>query len=68
MAYFQTRNPNLGKFSRGRAMVDVGIFSGHLVNFNDIWYILWPLGISYGYLVHFPVLVWCTKKNLATLK
>jgi hypothetical protein len=26
-----------------------------------IWYILWSLGI------YFPVLVFCTKKNLATL-
>jgi hypothetical protein len=31
------------------------IFCGHLVYFMVIWYI-------------FPVLVWCTKKNLATLR
>jgi hypothetical protein len=31
------------------------IFYGHLVQFMVIWYI-------------FPVLVFCTKKNLATLK
>jgi hypothetical protein len=33
------------------------------------WYILWPFGIfTNGYLVYlFPVLVCCTKKNLATL-
>jgi hypothetical protein len=33
-----------------------------------IWYILWPLGIFYGYLVYiFPVLVRFTIINLATL-
>jgi hypothetical protein len=48
-------------------MEDVGIFYGNLVYFTAIWYILCPFGISYGYLVFFPVLVCCTKKNLATL-
>jgi hypothetical protein len=39
----------------------------HLVSFNTIWYILCPFGTFYGHLVHiFPVLVCCTKKNLAT--
>jgi hypothetical protein len=31
------------------------------------WYIWWPFGLFYGYLVCFPVLVCCTKKNRATL-
>jgi hypothetical protein len=60
-----------------------GIFHDHLVYFLAIWYILWPFGIFYDHLVHtyilsplgifcsvwyiFPFLVWCTKKNLATL-
>jgi hypothetical protein len=52
-----------------------GIFYGHLVYFMDIWDILWSFGIFYehwvhvfyGNLVYFPVLVRCTKKNLATL-
>jgi hypothetical protein len=40
----------------------------HLVYFMAIWYSLWPFGIFNGYLVYlFPVLVCCTKKNLATL-
>jgi hypothetical protein len=26
---------------------------GHLVYFTDIKYILWPIGICYGYLVYF---------------
>jgi hypothetical protein len=41
-------------------MVDVGIFYGHLAYFVAIWYI-------FGNLYVFPVLVCCTKKNLATL-
>jgi hypothetical protein len=49
-------------------MEDVGKFYGHLVYFASIWYILWPFGIFYGYLVLFPVLVCCTKNNLATLQ
>jgi hypothetical protein len=36
-------------------------FYGHLVYFTAIWSILWLFGIF------FPVLVCCTKKNLATL-
>jgi hypothetical protein len=48
-------------------MENVGIFM-------TIWSILRPIGIFYGHLVYFlvvwyifPVLVCCTKKNLATL-
>jgi hypothetical protein len=39
----------------------VGIFYGYRKYFMAIWYILWSFGIF------FPVLVCCTKKNLATL-
>jgi hypothetical protein len=31
MAYFQTKNPNLGLNFEGLAMEDFGIFYGHLV-------------------------------------
>jgi hypothetical protein len=49
-------------------MEDFGIFYGHLVHFTDIGYILWTLGTVRGNLVYcFPVLVFCTKENLATL-
>jgi hypothetical protein len=62
-------------------MEDVGIFYGHLVYFTAIWYILRPFGVFYGYLGYFaaiwqiswefglifPILVRCTKKNLAAL-
>jgi hypothetical protein len=30
MVYFQTKNPNLGKFWRALGMEKVGIFFGHL--------------------------------------
>jgi hypothetical protein len=70
MAYFQTKNPNLGRFWTD------------LVYFMHIWsilrllgiHILWPFGIFCEHLVYFmviwfifPVLVCCTKKYLATL-
>jgi hypothetical protein len=55
-------------------MEDVGIFYGHLSYFMGIWPILWPVGIFYAPLFYFiviwyifPILVCCTKKNLATL-
>jgi hypothetical protein len=45
-----------------------GNLYGYLEYFKDIWDILWPYGTFCVYLVHFcPVLVTCTKKNLATL-
>jgi hypothetical protein len=45
-----------------------------LVYFTDLWYIVRPIGIFYAYLyslwsfgIWFPILICCTKKNLATL-
>jgi hypothetical protein len=68
MVCFQTKNPNLGKFWR---VLQWKI----LVYFMTIWSILRPLKIFYGHLVHFlliwyifPILVSCTKNNLATLE
>jgi hypothetical protein len=59
MVYFQTKNPNSGKF-------------GHSCN-GRFWYILWPFDKFSARLAYFvviwyifPVLVHCTKKNLAT--
>jgi hypothetical protein len=67
MLYFQTQNPNLGKFWKVLQLK-------MLVIFMSISSILWPNGIFYGHLVHFVViwymfhvLVYCTEKNLATL-
>jgi hypothetical protein len=48
-------------------MEDVGTFYGHLVHFTAFCYILWTFGRICGNLVYFHVLVFCTKKNLATL-
>jgi hypothetical protein len=67
MVYFQTSNPNLGKFWRA---LDWKV----LIYFMVMWNISWTFGIFYDNQVHlvfiwyiFPVLVLCTKKNLATL-
>jgi hypothetical protein len=46
MAYFQTKNPDLGKFWRV-------LQSKMLVYFMAIWYILWSFGICCGNLVYF---------------
>jgi hypothetical protein len=49
-------------------MKDVGKFYEHFVYFTSIWYILWPFGIFWGHFgIFFPVLVYCSKKNLTTL-
>jgi hypothetical protein len=61
MVSFQTKIPYLGKFWRALEWK-------MLINFMAIWNILW---LFHDHLVHFvfifPVLVSCTKKNLATL-
>jgi hypothetical protein len=49
-------------------MEDIGIFYGNLVYFMLVLYILcMAFWYIYGNLVHFPILVSCSKKNLATL-
>jgi hypothetical protein len=49
-------------------MENVGIFYVYLVYFTAIGNILSPFGIFFNHFVHFsPVLVCCTKENLATL-
>jgi hypothetical protein len=67
MVYFRTKNPNLGKFWMA---LEWKMF----VYFMVIWNILRPFGIPYGQEVMlwsfdkiFPILVYCVKKNLATL-
>jgi hypothetical protein len=68
MVYFQTKNSTLGKFWRVLQWT-------MLVYFMAIWSILRSFGIFYGHLIYFvairyifPVLLCCTKKNLATLR
>jgi hypothetical protein len=34
-------------------MADVGIFYSCLVYFTAVWYMLWPFGLLFGYLVYF---------------
>jgi hypothetical protein len=57
LVYFQTKNPNLGKFCRVLHWKMLVCFNGHLVIFPAIWYILWHFGIFYGTLVHF-IAIW----------
>jgi hypothetical protein len=62
MVYFQTKNPNLGKFWRASDWkVLINVFYGHLAHFMTIWYVLCSFG------TFFLFLVLCAKKNLATL-
>jgi hypothetical protein len=53
MAYFQTKNPNLGKFLECVAMKNVGKFNGRLVYFTAISNILRPFVIFCGHLLYF---------------
>jgi hypothetical protein len=74
MAYFQTKNPDLGKFWRVWQWTMLVNCTTNLVYFVAILYILWLFVTFYGNFEYFmviwyffPVLVCCTKKNLATL-
>jgi hypothetical protein len=57
--WFQTKNPNLGKFWRA---LDWTI----LIYFSAIWNILAPFGIFYGHLVQF-VFVWYIFSGFGTM-
>jgi hypothetical protein len=68
MVCVKPKIPILGKFFEGLTTENLGIFYGLLVYFTAIGNILCPFGIFCSHLVYFaPVLVFCTKKNLATL-
>jgi hypothetical protein len=56
MAYFQNKNPDLGKIWEGRAMKDVGILYGYSVYLATIWSIWRLFGTFYGHLVHYMVI------------
>jgi hypothetical protein len=45
-------------------MEKVGKFYGHLEHITASWYMLWPCG---NLVVISSILVYCVKKNLATL-
>jgi hypothetical protein len=68
MVSFLTKNPDLGKFCEGLWLENVATFYGHLEYFADIWdYFMTIWYILCSFVIFFPVLVPCTKKNLATL-
>jgi hypothetical protein len=67
VVYFQTKNPDLGHYLRAlkwkrlvclmairKILQTFGIFYGNFANLGAVWYIS-------------PILVYCVKKNLATL-
>jgi hypothetical protein len=64
---FSKQKSQFGKIFYSLTLDDVGIFYRHSVYFTGNWYSLCPFGIFCGHLVFFPVLVCCTKKNLAAL-
>jgi hypothetical protein len=62
MVYFQTKNPNLGKFWTAldwKMLIYLMAIWNILGRFRVIWYILGSFGIFP------PILVFCTMKNLA---
>jgi hypothetical protein len=67
---FSNQKSKFGKNLEGLAMEHVGIFYGHLVHFTVFCYILWTFGMysSWGFGIFFPVLVFCTEINLASLR
>jgi hypothetical protein len=58
---FSNQKSQFWKIFEGLAMENIGIFYDHLVSFTAIGNILWSFGIFHA------VLVFCTKKNLASL-
>jgi hypothetical protein len=65
---FSNQKAKFGKILEGLARYYVGIFYGHLVHFAVFCYIFLTFGIVCFIIWYiFPVLVFCTKKNLATL-
>jgi hypothetical protein len=67
MAYFQTKNPDLGKFLMDllSILLSFGLFYGYWVYFVGIWYILWFFGIFFPVLA--PKKIWqpWTKETLS---
>jgi hypothetical protein len=65
---FSNQKSQFGKILEGLAMENLGIFNNHLAYFTAIGNILGPFGMFCGNLLYFfTALVFCTKKNLATL-
>jgi hypothetical protein len=51
--FFSNQKFQFAETLEGLAMEDVSIFYVHLINFPDIWYILWPFGTFLPVVVHF---------------
>jgi hypothetical protein len=64
---FSNQKSKFGLILEGLVMEEVAMFYGLLVHFTVFRYILWTFGVVRGTLVYFSVLVFRTKKNLATL-
>jgi hypothetical protein len=64
---FSNQKSKFGFILEALVMEEVAMFYGHLVRFTVFCYILWTFGVVRGILVYFSVLVFRTKKNLATL-
>jgi hypothetical protein len=67
MDYFQNQKYQFGYNLERLRNENVGEFYGHLEYFTAIWYTFWPLVNVVVIWYIFPVLVYCVKKNLATL-
>jgi hypothetical protein len=65
MVYFQTKNSNLEIFFGRPWSGNFSIFYSHLVNFNADFMVIRHILLSFG--AFRPILVYFTKKNLATL-
>jgi hypothetical protein len=68
MVYFRTKNSNLGKLCRLLQLIGVGICYVCFVYLTDIWYFCGNLVYFVVIWYIFLVLVFCSKKNLATLE
>jgi hypothetical protein len=51
--YFQTKNTNLGKFLKISQWMMLVYFMTIWSILSSLWYILWPFGIFYGFMVYF---------------
>jgi hypothetical protein len=61
MVYFQTKNPNLGKFWRALEWK-------MLLYFMIIWNFNLPFGIIHGRLVYLCIVIWCIFPNSVCLE
>jgi hypothetical protein len=65
--FFSDQKYQFGSIFDDLGMENVVIYSGHLEYFTTIGHILWAFGNLVVIWYIFPTLVYCTKKNLATL-